>query len=405
MSKGSRVIQPQLPSPQNLAQQQAEANRITQFTPAGTLQFGEFDADSGLFSPQSGSALTVTETPAQSAKRQLEEIGAVELASTGATLAGQLPTSPLTTEGLTQRPAFDLSGVSGVPAEQDRSGLEQRFADRSLELLRPELERIEERRDQDLANRGIPEGSEQFIDIQDRYGRYRGDLLSSIAGDAITQADALSGQRFGRDLTRRALERQDVTDRFSYQNQLRQAELGERQGLRQQAQNELVSMLTGQMLQAPILGNFVQPGQVDVLGPYAMQQQAAQHAAGIRSQDRAASFGALGNIAGAAAPFVPGFGTCDYRVKENIEELADGALDKVNSLKLKTYQYREGYGMDTKPTVGFLAHELQEVLPEFVRGEKDGASVQMVDFIGVVATLTKAVQELSDKVSKLERTN
>ena len=61
--------------------------------------------------------------------------------------------------------------------------------------------------------------------------------------------------------------------------------------------------------------------------------------------------------------------------------------------------------MDTKPTVGFLAHELQEVLPEFVRGEKDGASVQMVDFIGVVATLTKAVQELSDKVSKLERTN
>tara|TARA_R100000963_G_C4629451_1_gene94895 strand:+ start:93 stop:971 length:879 start_codon:yes stop_codon:yes gene_type:complete len=292
--------------------------------------------------------------------------------------------------------------VSAVPQEQDRAGLEQRFADRSLELLRPELERIEERRDQDLANRGIPEGSEQFIDIQDRYGRYRGDLLSSIAGDAITSADALSGQRFGRDLTRRALERQDVTDSFAYDNMLRQGELGERQALRQQAQNELVSMLTGQMLQAPILGNFVQPGQVDVLGPYAMQQQAAQHAAGIRSQDRAATLGALGNVGAAAAPFAFG---CDYRIKENIEELADGALDKVNSLKLKTYQYREGYGMDTKPTVGFLAHELQEVLPEFVRGEKDGASVQMVDFIGVVATLTKAVQELSDKVSKLERTN
>lgn len=404
MSKGSRVIQPQLPSPQNLAQQQAEANRITQFTPAGTLQFGDFDAESGQFSPQSGAALTVTETPAQSAIRQLEEIGAVELASTGATLAGQLPRSPLTTEGLTERPAFDLSGVSAVPQEQDRAGLEQRFADRSLELLRPELERIEERRDQDLANRGIPEGSEQFIDIQDRYGRYRGDLLSSLASDAITQADALSGQRFGRDLTRRALERQDVTDSFAYDNMLRQAQLGERQGLRQQAQNELVSMLTGQMLQAPLLGNFVQPDRVDVLGPYAMQQQAAQQAAGIRSQDRAASLGALGNIAGAAAPFLPGFG-CDYRIKENIEELADGALDKVNSLKLKTYQYREGYGIDTKPTVGFLAHELQEVLPEFVRGEKDGASVQMVDFIGVVATLTKAVQELSDKVSKLERTN
>jgi len=308
MSKGSRVVQqPALPSPQNLAQQQAEANRITQFTPAGTLQFGEFDAESGQFSPQSGAALTLTETPAQSAIRQLEEIGAVELASTGATLAGQIPRSPLTTEGLTERPQFDLSGVSAVPAEQDRAALEQRFADRSLELLRPELERIEERRDQDLANRGIPEGSEQFTDIQDRYGRYRGDLLSALASDAITQADALSGQRFGRDLTRRALERQDVTDRFAYDNMLRQAQLGERQALRQQAQNELVSMLTGQMLQAPILGNFVQPDRVDVLGPYAMQQQAAQHAAGIRSQDRAASLGALGNVVGAGAgAFGPG---------------------------------------------------------------------------------------------------
>ena len=86
---------------------------------------------------------------------------------------------------------------------------------------------------------------------------------------------------------------------------LRQAELGERQALRQQAQNELVSMLTGQMLQAPILGNFVQPGQVDVLGPYAMQQQAAQHAAGIRSQDRAASLGALGNVVGAGISAFP----------------------------------------------------------------------------------------------------
>ena len=59
--------------------------------------------------------------------------------------------------------------------------------------------------------------------------------------------------------------------------------------------------------------------------------------------------------------------------------------------------------MNTKPTAGFLAHELQSVIPEYVYGEKDGNTVQLIDVMGVVATLTKAVQELSDKVAKLER--
>ena len=156
MSKGRETVYQQLPAPQNLAAEQAAANRITQFSPAGNLFFGQFDAPSGEFTPESGRALRVQETPAQSAIRQLQEIGGTELAATGATLAGQLPLSPLTAEGLPERPAFDLSGVSPIPQEQDQAALEQTFANRALQLLQPELERVEERQAQDLANAGIP---------------------------------------------------------------------------------------------------------------------------------------------------------------------------------------------------------------------------------------------------------
>ena len=400
MSKGRETII-QAPQPQDLAAQQAAANRITQFSPAGNLFFGDFDAETDQFTPTSGSALRVQETPAQRAIRQLQEIGGVETAATGAQLAGQLPTAPLTAAGLQERPQFDLSGVRGIPQDTDQAALEQTFANRALSLLQPELERIEDRQAQDLANAGIPIGSEFATDVQDRYARQRADLLSSLAFDAIRQGEARQADIFGRDMTRRQAERADVTDQISYQNMLRESGLGERQLLRQQAQNELVGLLTGQMLQTPQISNFVQPGQIDVMGPYAMQQQNSLQRAQLASQDRAAALGSIANLAG-------GLGSAailasDYRIKDNIEELPDGALNKVNNLQPKTYNYREGYGMNTKPTAGFLAHELQSIIPEYVHGEKDGNTVQMIDVMGVVATLTKAVQELSDKVAKLER--
>ena len=297
MSKGRETII-QAPQPQDLAAQQAAANRITQFSPAGNLFFGDFDAATNQFTPTSGSALRVDETPAQQAIRQLQEIGGGETAATGAQLAGQLPTTPLTAEGLQERPQFDLSGIRGIPQDTDQAALEQTFANRALSLLQPELERVEERQAQDLANRGIPEGSEQFVDINERYGGQRADLLSSLAFDAIRQGEARQADIFGRDMTRRQAERADVTDQISYQNMLRESGLGERQLLRQQAQNELVGLLTGQMLQTPQISNFVQPGQIDVMGPYALQQQNSIARAQIASQDRAATLGALGSLAG-----------------------------------------------------------------------------------------------------------
>jgi hypothetical protein len=89
----------------------------------------------------------------------------------------------------------------------------------------------------------------------------------------------------------------------------------------------------------------------------------------------------------------------DYRLKQNIAPMT-GALAKVSQLKPCTYTWKES-GLNSQ---GFIAHELQEVFPDAVTGEKDAVDEngnikpQGVDTSFLVATLTAAIQELNAKV-------
>ena len=87
--------------------------------------------------------------------------------------------------------------------------------------------------------------------------------------------------------------------------------------------------------------------------------------------------------------------TSDYRLKENIAPMT-GALARVAKLKPVTYNWiRENQAGE-----GFIAHELQEVVPEAVTGTKDAVDeegnpvYQAIDQSVLVATLTAAIQEL-----------
>jgi hypothetical protein len=52
---------------------------------------------------------------------------------------------------------------------------------------------------------------------------------------------------------------------------------------------------------------------------------------------------------------------------------------------------------DGKHDMGFLAHELQEVFPFLVTGEKDGDKIQSINYNGLLAVLVKEIQELKQK--------
>jgi hypothetical protein len=90
----------------------------------------------------------------------------------------------------------------------------------------------------------------------------------------------------------------------------------------------------------------------------------------------------------------------DYRLKENIQPMT-GALDKVKALKPITFDWIA----DKKASQGFIAHELQEIVPDCVHGSKDEVDAdgnpkyQGVDTSFLVATLTSAIQELSALVT------
>jgi hypothetical protein len=97
----------------------------------------------------------------------------------------------------------------------------------------------------------------------------------------------------------------------------------------------------------------------------------------------------------------------DYRLKENVLPMT-GALATVSALKPVTYKWK----VDGSDGQGFIAHELAEIVPDCVTGEKDEVQSytdedgneqtrikpQGIDTSFLVATLTAAIQELNAKV-------
>jgi hypothetical protein len=85
----------------------------------------------------------------------------------------------------------------------------------------------------------------------------------------------------------------------------------------------------------------------------------------------------------------------DYRLKEEMQPMT-GALAKVLALTPVTYKWKS----TGEASQGFIAHELQAVVPECVAGEKDAVDAdgnpqyQGIDTSFLVATLTAAIQEL-----------
>jgi hypothetical protein len=102
----------------------------------------------------------------------------------------------------------------------------------------------------------------------------------------------------------------------------------------------------------------------------------------------------------------------DHRLKKDVEPMT-GALSIVQQLKPVTYKWKT----DGSAGQGFIAHELQEVCPDAVVGNKDAVDAegkpvyQGIDTSFLVATLTAAIQEqqaiitaLTARVEALEGT-
>jgi hypothetical protein len=106
------------------------------------------------------------------------------------------------------------------------------------------------------------------------------------------------------------------------------------------------------------------------------------------------------NISGSTTTYAT---SSDYRLKNTIAPMT-GALAKVALLKPCTYKWNA----DGSDGEGFIAHELAEVCPQAVNGEKDALDVdgnikpQGIDTSFLVATLTAAIQEQQALIQSLK---
>lgn len=116
---------------------------------------------------------------------------------------------------------------------------------------------------------------------------------------------------------------------------------------------------------------------------------------------------AAGNLAGridVSGTTCSLFSVSDYRLKENVQPVV-GALDKVAQLKPCTYTWKESGNEEQ----GFIAHELKEVIPSCVSGDKDAVDAsgniipQAVSMnASIISTLTAAIQELKAELDAVK---
>jgi len=89
----------------------------------------------------------------------------------------------------------------------------------------------------------------------------------------------------------------------------------------------------------------------------------------------------------------------DYRLKENQQALT-GSGAFIDALKPKTWNWKS----NGEKGVGFIAHEVQEVSPNSVVGEKDGEQMQAMEYGSAefIANIIAELQSLRARVAALE---
>jgi hypothetical protein len=95
----------------------------------------------------------------------------------------------------------------------------------------------------------------------------------------------------------------------------------------------------------------------------------------------------------------------DYRLKENVV-LIDDAVEKVKALKPSRFNFKH---VPETTIDGFIAHEVAEVVPMAVSGEKDGVDedgnpdYQSLDASKLIPVLTAALQDALLRIEALEK--
>lgn len=314
---------PKAPDPAALAREQAEANRVTTFSPFGNVNFGTVGED-GSFIPAQGdqAAVQINPTDLQTDTLGLQQQTENDIARQLGQRVSSLPTDNI-----------DISGLPELRTDfgQQAQELERATFDRAMGLLSPVFDQRESQLRNQLAQRGLPVGSEAANEELSLFGQNRSNAELAAAQDAV------------------GLGRQEQSRLFGLTQGARNQGLSETSFLRNQPFNELSAALSGSQL-GQFQANPVQAQPIDVVGPASLAQQALLAQSGAQNQFSSGLMGGLFSLGSAAIPLL---GSSDRRLKTDIHRI--GQLD--NGIPLYRYRF---HGSDEEH-VGVMADEVEHI--------------------------------------------
>ena len=313
------------------AQAAAAANRVNQVTPYGNLTYNQNGTDS-------------TGNPTWTATTSLSDIGQQLLDQQNNASLG-LGTSINSQLGNVQN-TMSQPFNPNLPQVGINAG--QNYQDAAMQRLQPQIQQSREALNTQLANSGIPVGSEAYRRAQVAQGQKENDLLAANTTQGFNTGLAANQQAYNQALT-------------NYNMPL----------------NTLSALRTGAQVQNPTFQNVPQQATTagaDILGATTATGNYNLNASNAANAANSSMTGGLMGLAGSlGAAGITKYS--DIRTKENIEPI--GIAN--NGLTVYRYEYKDEFkdhelaGLGVH--YGYMAQEVEQVFPYAVKTLDDGFKV------------------------------
>ncbi len=354
------------------------ANRVNQYTPYGSLEYTMSGED------KYGNPMwTATQrfSPDQQALYDYDiaaSKGLGQLSQTGLDYVRQMMANPFTTAGLPQlQSRLNQPNLQTTLENQGMQGWDK-ASNLLMQRLEPQMERQNQKLEQQLANQGITRGSEAYTRAKQDLAMQQNDLLNQAQLSGASLQNQFFGQglqagQFGNTAQQQMLANQ--INAANLANQARQQGFSELAYQRNEPLNTLNAVRSGAQVTGPSFVNA--PQQAVTQGPDYLSATMGNYQnqlANFNAQ-QAAQANLNSGLFGLGGAGIMALGMSDPRTKENIKAI--GVL--ANGLTLYSFEYKDefkdhslaGHGVH----VGVMADEVEQVFPYAVRTLDDGYKV------------------------------
>ena len=321
----------------------------------------------------------------------------------GAPTDGQLPMSwPTANQNYLP---YDPRSYGNV--EMFSNNVQDAVYDQQMRNLQPTFQRQYDKQVQDLANRGIPPGSEAWKSATEELNRNQANAYQQAANQAISAGgqeasrlmgmeQQLRGTAFNEATTLNQLGNAQNMDRVNLEQTLRNRALQERLLERTQAFNEASALLQGSpaltMPNTPAIPTYNLQAP-DVIGAHNAAFQNQMSAYNAQAQASAGAWQGAGQMVSGLASIAT---KCARKYKEDFGP-ADRILDRMSRCEVQTWRYKREIEREQPMHISPFAEDVHEEL-----GIGDGDTIPFIDLIGVC---WRSIQELNEDIKQLKKEN